>query len=560
MKGNRSDGEGVLWVGADGTIWCDAGHPLFREAVLELHAFAELVRTPPKVHEYRVTEMSLWHACSLGRTARDVLGTLRRFSRQPVPYEVQLRVVETMGRWGGLVLLRRGRRLLLEAKTEVPPEVKQELERMARPLDGKRWRVSPGRRGELKQRLLVLGYPVLDRAGCADGKPLGIRLLAGEHGAWDLRPYQKEAVEAFFAERSHGGGVVVLPCGAGKTVVGLAIMARCAQHTLILTPNNTSAHQWRREILDKCDIDPEDVGLFTAEQKDLRPVTVTTYSMLTKKDRRGRMPHLLALSRRPWGLVIYDEVHLVPAPVFRLSASLQNCRRLGLTATLVREDGLEGDVFSLIGPKCFDLPWKAVEQGGWIAPARCFELRVPLDPKWRAQYEKAPPRQRWRLAATNPNKREVVRRLLEKHRNDPVLIIGHYREQIRELEKELGVLAVTGETPEPARERAYAAFRSGERRVLLLSRVANTAVDLPDARVAVELSGSFGSRQEEAQRLGRVLRPKADGREARFYALVSEDTEEVDFARRRQQFLVEQGYEYRVLAMGRGEGEIDGLP
>ncbi|MDI3256260.1 MAG: helicase-associated domain-containing protein [Kyrpidia sp.] len=551
---------GPLWIGTERKIWCYMDHPKSAEAVRVLSVTAELMKTPPRVHEYRLTELSLWHACALGWEARDVLDALRGYSMGSMPFAVQEWIVQTMERWGGLILSRSGGRYVLAARRPVPPEVRRVIEACGLSGANGRWTVPARLRGEVKRRLLSTGYPVLDTAGYVPGEPLDVELRTS--GSFALRPYQEQAVESFFDEARHGGsGVVVLPCGSGKTVVGLAAMARCRQHTLILTSTTTAAHQWRREILDKCEIDPDAVGVYAGGDKRVRPVTISTYTMMTWKNSRNAMPHLRALSRRPWGLIIYDEVHLVPAPVFRFSASVQNCRRLGLTATLVREDGREREVFSLIGPKCFDLPWRIVEEDGWIAKARCFELRVPLDPKVREAYRRGGSRERWRMAATNPRKLEVAQALIERYRGTPVLVIAHYLEQLRDLAERCGARAVTGETPEPARRAAYEAFRRGEIPVLFLSRVANTAVDLPDARVAIELSGNFGSRQEEAQRLGRILRPKRDGGEARLYLLVSEDTEEVESAARRRQFLAEQGYEYRIVPVAGGaEYAINGVP
>ncbi|MBX6396002.1 MAG: helicase-associated domain-containing protein [Alicyclobacillaceae bacterium] len=550
---------GPLWIGGERSIWCDVNHPQAGEALRILPFFSELVKTPPRVYEYRLTEMSLWHACALGWEAREVLDILRRLSAGPLAYEVQEWIVTTMGRWGGLVLSKQGRRCVLQARQPVPGQVRKEIQSVAQSAGDGRWWVPPRLRGEIKRRLLAHGYPVLDVAGYTAGLPLPVRLRVPE--SFQLRPYQKEAVEAYFDDGRHGGsGVIVLPCGSGKTVIGLAVLARWQQHTLVLTSTTTAAHQWKREILDKCDIDPALVGLYTASDKQIKPVTITTYTMMTWKDRRGTMPHLKAVSRHPWGLIIYDEVHLIPAPVFRFSASVQSCRRLGLTATLVREDGQEEEVFSLIGPKCFDLPWKVVEEKGWIARARCFELRVSMDPQAKEAYRRARPQERWRLAAVNPKKLDVAEQLIARHRGMPIMVIGHYLEQIRALARRLNAPMVTGETKESVRWALYDAFRRGEIPVLLLSRVANTAVDLPDARVAIELSGNFGSRQEEAQRLGRILRPKTDGGEVRFYMLVSEDTEEVETARHRQQFLAEQGYEYRILSAGGAEHAIDRVP
>ncbi|CAB3392100.1 DNA repair helicase XPB [Kyrpidia spormannii] len=548
---------GPLVVGTERRVWCYMDHPRAKEAVRALAIFADLIKSPLQVREYRITELSLWHACALGWGSREVLDTLRDLAMGPIPYPVQEWIVLTMNRWGGLVLEKSGRRYQLVARQPLSEGVRQALQQSGLLERGGRWMVPARQRGEIKRQLLSLGYPVLDMAGHAPGEPLDIDLK----GTVILRPYQDEAVQAFFDEGCHGGsGVVVLPCGSGKTIVGLAVMARYRQQTLVLTSTTTAAYQWKREIEDKCEIAPDSIGVYAGDERVIKPVTISTYAMMTWKNPRGAMPHLRELARHPWGLVIYDEVHLVPAPIFRFSAGIQNCRRLGLTATLVREDGREADVFSLIGPKCFDLPWRTVEEEGWIARAECYELRVPLDPAAEEAYRQAESRQRWRIAATNPRKLEVAAELVARHRGTPVLVIGHYLDQLRELAHRLGAPDITGDTPERVRRETYDAFRRGEIPVLCLSRVANTAVDLPDARVAVELSGNFGSRQEEAQRLGRLLRPKKDGGEARLYMLVTEGTEEVETAVRRQQFLAEQGYEYRIFAVRAGvEHAFDGV-
>jgi DNA excision repair protein ERCC-3 len=400
--------------------------------------------------------------------------------------------------------------------------------------------VHPSQRGNLKQALLKLGWPAEDFAGYVDGEAHAIDLA--EDG-WVLRDYQRQAVDNFW----HGGsGVVVLPCGAGKTIVGAAAMAKARATTLILVTNTVSARQWRDELLKRTSLTEEEIGEYSGSRKEIRPVTIATYQVMTTK-RKGVYSHLEVFDARDWGLVVYDEVHLLPAPIFRMTADLQARRRLGLTATLVREDGREGDVFSLIGPKRYDAPWKDIEAQGYIAPADCVEVRVTLPERDRLLYATAEPEERYRLCSTAEQKSKVVEKLVAQHRGEPTLVIGQYLDQLDDLGERLDCRGLTGATTVKERQRLFEAFRQGEITVLVVSKVANFSIDLPEASVAIQVSGSFGSRQEEAQRLGRVLRPKADGRSARFYAIVARDTLDQDFAAHRQRFLAEQGYAYRIV-------------
>ena len=545
--------EPPLIVQADGAVLLETQHPGYEAARARLSTFAELVKSPEYVHFYRITPVSVWNAAALGERAEPLLAWLEANARFPVAKQVTERISEWFRRYGLLRLERldeeqlrlRSRDKDLLAELLEHPKLEDLL------VAGKRGAVlvAAGRRGELKQELVRLGYPVDDRGGYRDGQQLGFE-LATKRG-FSLRDYQSAAAEAFHMGGTDQGGcgVVVLPCGAGKTVVGIAAMHLLQTNTLVLTTNTVAVRQWVREIVEKTDLLPERVGEYTGEHKEIRPVTVATYQILTH--RRGKLDgftHLDLFDKGGFGLIVYDEVHLLPAPVFRATAGIQARRRLGLTATLVREDGRQDEVFSLIGPKRYELPWKHLEAQGFLAVASCYEVRVPLAEARRARYDAASARHQIRIAADNEQKHDVVGRLLRAHRADRVLVIGQYLEQLRQLSTTFGIPLITGQTPNVERDRLYAAFRSGEVPHLIVSKVGNFAVDLPDANVAVQVSGTFGSRQEEAQRLGRVLRPKADGGAATFYTLVSEETREQEFARRRQLFLTEQGYAYEIRA------------
>jgi DNA excision repair protein ERCC-3 len=400
--------------------------------------------------------------------------------------------------------------------------------------------VLPSQRGAIKQSLLRLGWPAEDFAGYVDGQAHEISLKQND---WKIRPYQELAAEGFW----HGGsGVVVLPCGAGKTIVGAAAMAHAKATTLILVTNTVAARQWRDELLRRTTLHEDEIGEYSGAKKEIRPVTIATYQVMTKK-KNGVYAHLDLFDTHDWGLIIYDEVHLLPAPIFRFTADIQSRRRLGLTATLVREDGMEGEVFSLIGPKRFDVPWKEIEAQGYIAPAECIEVRVNLTETERLSYATAEPEERYRYCATTRTKRDVVEELVALHAGEQILVIGQYITQLDDLSETLGVPVIKGDTPIKERESLFAAFRTGEITCLVVSKVANFSIDLPEATIAIQVSGAFGSRQEEAQRLGRIVRPKADGRGAKFYSVVSRDTVDQDFAQNRQRFLAEQGYSYRII-------------
>lgn len=538
---------GPLIVQSDRTVLLEVGHEQATEARHALAVFAELERAPEHIHTYRITRLGLWNARAAGHTADEMLNTLETFSKFPVPQVVATDIADTVSRYGRIVVERDADGLYLEAES---PEILAEVTRTSKlePLLGAITsptvvRLNDWARGIVKQELLSIGWPAEDRAGFTEGTPMTVAL---DNASWNLRGYQREAIDLFSAS---GAGVVVLPCGAGKTVVGIGAMVEGQSSTLILVTNAVSARQWRDEIIARTTLTDDDIGEYSGEKKEIKSVTIATYHILTAK-RAGAFAHLPLLDANNWGLIIYDEVHLLPAPVFKLTADLQARRRLGLTATLVREDGKEGDVFSLIGPKRFDAPWKEIEAQGFIAPARCVEVRVLLESDERMDYAVANERQRFRIAATSPAKRRIISRLIEQHPDDQILVIAQYLDQIDDVSDTLGLPTITGQTPVDEREVLYEKFRTGEIRVLLVSKVANFSVDLPDASVAIQISGSFGSRQEEAQRLGRILRPKSDRRSAVFYTVVARDTVEQDFAQNRQRFLTEQGYAYEIIDEG----------
>ncbi|QCQ16633.1 DNA repair helicase XPB [Microbacterium sp. RG1] len=541
--------DGPLIVQSDRTVLLEVAHPESENARHELAVFAELERAPEHIHTYRITRLGLWNARAAGHDAQDMLDTLDRWSRFPVPPSVATDIRETVGRYGRLVIERGpyggddDALLLRSTDAAVLAEVSRNKRiqplLIAHPSPGVHV-IDAWARGQIKQELLKIGWPAEDLAGYTPGTPHPIDL---EETDWSLRPYQRQAVDIF---TEGGSGVVVLPCGAGKTLVGAAAMADTKTTTLILVTNAVSARQWRDELLKRTTLTPEEIGEYSGQVKEVKPVTIATYQILTAK-RKGEYAHLALLDALDWGLVVYDEVHLLPAPVFKLTADLQARRRLGLTATLVREDGREGDVFSLIGPKRFDAPWKEIEAQGFISPAACFEVRVDLPADERLEYAAAVDEDRYRLAATAPAKIDVVRALAARHSDEQILVIGQYLDQIDIIADALGAPKITGATPVDEREQLYQAFREGTVPLLVVSKVANFSVDLPDASVAIQVSGSFGSRQEEAQRLGRLLRPKSNGHTASFYTLIARDTVDQDFAQNRQRFLAEQGYSYTIL-------------
>ncbi|MFC4013175.1 DNA repair helicase XPB [Nonomuraea purpurea] len=537
--------DGPLIVQSDKTLLLEVDHDQADACRKAIAPFAELERAPEHVHTYRVTPLALWNARAAGHDAEQVIDALISFSRYPVPHALLVDVAETMARYGrlrlekdpvhGLVLTSTDRAVLEEVlrSKKIQPMLGERL-------GGDSVVVHPSDRGNVKQALLKLGWPAEDLAGYVDGEQHPITLM---QDGWALRPYQQEAADAFW----HGGsGVVVLPCGAGKTIVGAAAMAHAQATTLIMVTNTVSAHQWKTELLKRTSLTEDEIGEYSGSKKEIRPVTIATYQVMTTR-RKGVYSHLELFDARDWGLIVYDEVHLLPAPIFRMTADLQARRRVGLTATLVREDGREGDVFSLIGPKRYDAPWKEMENQGWIAPADCVEVRVTLSDEERLAYAMAESEERYRFCATTPSKTHVTEALVRRHLGEQVLVIGQYIDQLDELGEHLNAPVIKGETKVKERERLYQAFRDKEIQVLVVSKVANFSIDLPEAAVAIQVSGTFGSRQEEAQRLGRVLRPKADGGGARFYTVVSRDTVDQEFAAHRQRFLAEQGYAYQII-------------
>ncbi|MCE3550564.1 DEAD/DEAH box helicase [Pseudonocardia sp. RS11V-5] len=537
--------DGPLIVQSDKTLLLEVDHPAANDARMAIAPFAELERAPEHVHTYRVTPLALWNARAAGHDAEQVVDALVRFSRYAVPQPLLVDVVDTMGRYGRLQLSNHPAHGLV--MTALDRAVLEEVLRQKKiaPMLGARIDqdtvvVHPSERGHLKQMLLKVGWPAEDLAGYVDGEAHPIELV---QDGWTLRDYQAQAVDGFW---DGGSGVVVLPCGAGKTLVGAAAMARAGATTLILVTNTVSGRQWKRELVARTSLTEEEIGEYSGEKKEIRPVTIATYQVITRRT-KGEYKHLELFDSRDWGLVVYDEVHLLPAPVFRMTADLQSRRRLGLTATLVREDGREGDVFSLIGPKRYDAPWRDIEQQGWIAPAECTEVRVTLTESERLGYATAEAEERYRMASTARTKLPVVKAILDRHPDEPTLVIGAYLDQLDELGEVLDCPVIQGSTKNKEREALFDAFRAGELKRLVVSKVANFSIDLPEATVAVQVSGTFGSRQEEAQRLGRLLRPKGDGRQAHFYSVVSRDTLDTDYAAHRQRFLAEQGYAYRIV-------------
>ena len=561
-----NDPSNPLIIQGDRSILLDAHAPRSAEARAALIPFAELEKSPEHLHAYRITPLSLWNAASAGFTPEGIAGTLDDLARFPVPPAVNKWIIETMGRFGKirLVPVPSGNvcesdpsveSLLLVATTSMIYRELAASKVMAKylvpePGTDFSFRLALLNRGTVKQELLKLGWPVKDEAPLRDGDPLEISLResCASGAPLVIRDYQKEAAAALVGDHGPGTGfgTIVLPCGAGKTVVGMAVMSLLKTNTLILTTNVAAVHQWIGELLDKTGLSPDDIGEYSGDSKEIKPVTVATYQILTwRASKDGNFPHFSIFRARAWGLIIYDEVHLLPAPVFRVTAELQAVRRLGLTATLVREDGCEGDVFSLVGPKRYDVPWKDLEAQGWIATARCTEIRVEISPDREIEYAVANQREKYRIASENPAKTPVVNALLSRHSGDSVLVIGQYLDQLEEIARHLGAPIITGKTPNIERDRIYGAFRAGEMKTIVVSKVANFAIDLPDASVAIQISGTFGSRQEEAQRLGRILRPKE--KDSHFYTIVTSQTVEEEFAANRQKFLAEQGYEYSII-------------
>jgi DNA excision repair protein ERCC-3 len=583
--------ENPLIVQSDKSVLLEVDNPLYTEARDALARFAELEKSPEYVHTYRISSLSLWNAAAAGLSAPAILVDLERYSKYPLPDNVRVDIRDAIGRYGRIKLvLEDGRLLVVSDDIALMEEIARH--RLFSPLVQARlgpttFQIDPAQRGHVKRVLLQIGYPAEDLAGYVEGAELHFDLrevtLSGE--PFSLRHYQTDAADVYWAQGSAAGGsgVIVLPCGAGKTMIGMAAMERAQCATLILCPNTVAVRQWIRELLDKTTLTEDEVGEYSGLKKDVRPVTICTYQVLTYHPRKKKLssaesngdqrleigdsespisnlqsprsklprldeyPHMQLFNSMDWGLIIYDEVHLLPAPVFRVTAEIQARRRLGLTATLVREDGLEGDVFSLVGPKKYDVPWKDLERQGWIATAECHEIRIALAEEDRVEYAVTGQDEKYRFAATNARKLQMISMIMAKHKDDDVLIIGQFIPQLHEIAKRIDAPIITGETPVRQREKLYKQFREGEIRKLVLSKVGNFSIDLPDANVLIQVSGMFGSRQEEAQRLGRVLRPKQNGLLAHFYTLVTRDTLDQEYAARRQLFLTEQGYHYDIL-------------
>ena len=557
-----------LIVQSDRTILLEVDHSLHAEARDAVAQFAELEKSPEHIHTYRLSPLSLWNAAAGGMSAKMIIELLTSYSKYDIPGNIIFDIREYISRYGRIKLIRDGDALLLTSSdTALIAEIihhKRTQPFLLRQLDTNTLQVNAARRGHIKQALIHIGFPAEDLAGYTDGSPLPMKLrpVTAEGKVFEPRAYQYGASAAFYAggAPSGGSGVVVLPCGAGKTIVGLVTMADIQRATLILSPNTIAVRQWIQEIIDKTDVPPEMIGEYTGDRKEICPITVSTYQILTyrRPNTRGQtnkeileageedFPHFSLFSSYDWGLIIYDEVHLLPAPVFRITAEIQARRRLGLTATLVREDGREADVFSLIGPKKYDVPWRELERQGWIATAECHEIRVGMTEDEQLNYAVADEREKYRIAAESPEKFNVVRFLAERHLDDQVLIIGQYIDQLKALAEELEAPLLMGRTSNKQREKLYEQFRRGEIKRMVVSKVANFAIDLPDANVAIQVSGTFGSRQEEAQRLGRILRPKQDGGLAYFYSIVTRDTRDQEFSANRQLFLTEQGYRYVI--------------
>ena len=563
-----SNPDNPLIIQSDLSVLVEVNSPFYEAARDQLARFAELEKSPEHIHTYKISPLSLWNAAAAGLSDEEIVASLKQYSKYDIPQNVGVEIRETIGRYGRIWLEKGEEDLVLSADD---PLLITEIwrHRSIRPLlkeriDDRSIGVQLLYRGQLKQALTRIGFPVKDLAGFVKGAALKLncREEALSGAPFSLRDYQKECVDIFHAGGGPegGSGAIVLPCGAGKTVVGIAAMDRLQCQTLILTTNITASRQWISELLDKTDLTEDQVGEYSGERKEIRPVTIATYNILTyRRKKTDEFPHFKIFNQGNWGLIIYDEVHLLPAPVFRFTAELQARRRLGLTATLVREDGLETDVFSLIGPKRYDVPWRELEGKGWIAEAECTEIRTALPQDMRLDYAMAGGRAKFRIASENPTKTEIVQRLIKKHEGDQILVIGQYIDQIERLSQELNAPTIMGKTPTEERGDLYDKFRRGIIKLLVVSKVANFAVDLPDANVAIQISGTFGSRQEEAQRLGRILRPKADGGSAHFYTVVTRDTRELEFAQKRQMFLTEQGYKYTIQDAAELFSETDGL-
>lgn len=545
-----------LIVQSDNTLLLEVNDPSFSDAADAISPFAELEKSPEHIHTYRITPLSLWNAATSGLDNDSIVERLTRYSKYDIPESVYVTIQEQMRRYGLLKLQKQGDDLILSSTdaillNEIMNHKKVQTFIESR-INDNTLKVLPNYRGHIKQALIKIGFPVEDLAGYENGEPCEINLRdttsRGQH--FEIRDYQQSAINAFYKNGSieGGSGIVVMPCGAGKTIIGIGEMALYKTATLILVTNTVALHQWREEILDKTDLSPDMIGEFSGDKKEIKDITLATYNILTyKKKKDSPFEHFNLFTKKNWGLIIYDEVHLLPAPVFRMTSEIQSKRRLGLTATLIREDGLETDAFSLIGPKKYDIPWKILEKSNWIATALCVEIRVEMPDEIRMPYSVASEREKFRLASANPKKLEIVKKVLDMHPGANILIIGQYLSQLKEFATAFDLPLITGITPVPVREELYRQFKEEKQKILVVSKVANFSIDLPDANVAIQISGTYGSRQEEAQRLGRILRPKKEDNKAYFYTVISSNSVEEKFAHNRQLFLTEQGYSYEIL-------------
>ena len=544
-----------LIVQNDKTLLLEVYNPMFEECRDQIHLFSELEKSPEFLHTYRISPLSIWNAASLKLTAEKIINVLDKYSKYPIPKNIVLMIQEQSERYGKVKLVKEADGTLIiqsdEEKLIQDISVHKRIIKYIEKVEDDKIYIELKHRGQIKQALLRIGYPVQDLAGYDQGAEFqfNFRKTTMKNKNFEIRDYQKKSIETFHKKGSieGGSGVIVLPCGAGKTMVGIGVMQITGVQTLILVTNTLSIRQWKSEILDKTSIKPEEIGEYSGERKEIKPITIVTYNIIThKKVKGGDFSHFDLFSANNWGLVIYDEVHLLPAPVFRMTAALQAKRRLGLTATLVREDGCEDDVFSLIGPKKYDVPWKELEKKTWIAEAQCYEIRIDMPEELKVHYNVVGDREKYRLASENPNKLEVIDYITRQHADKNILIIGHYIQQLDMVAAHFNFPLITGQTPIPRREELYQDFRDLKISCLIVSRVANFSIDLPDAAVAIQISGAFGSRQEETQRLGRIIRAKSGSNKAYFYSVISQNTSEEGFSKNRQLFLTEQGYEYHV--------------
>ncbi|MCP4137764.1 MAG: DEAD/DEAH box helicase [bacterium] len=542
-------------VQSDNTILLEVDNPDFEDARDSISPFAELEKSPEHMHTYRITHLSLWNAAASNLKYKEIIERLKSHSRYDIPQTVLTTIREQMERYGLIKLIKKGDDLILTSHDTILINEFMNTKGIQTYIDSKidssNIKIRANYRGHIKQALIKIGFPVEDLAGYEEGDPCPISLRETSLAShpFSIRDYQESSINAFHkgGGPDGGSGIIVLPCGAGKTIVGIGVLALLKTATLILVTNTVALRQWKEELLDKSDLSPDMIGEFSGEKKEIKPVTIATYNILTyRKKKKDPFTHFELFTKNNWGLIIYDEVHLLPAPVFRMTSEIQSKRRLGLTATLIREDGLETDVFSLIGPKKYDMPWKILERCQWIAEAQCAEIRIELSDDIRTQYSVAREREKFRIASENEKKIQIVKKIIAAHEGANILIIGQYISQLTEFARQFNFPLITGSSPVSERELLYRKFRIGEIKILIVSKVANFSIDLPDANVAIQVSGTFGSRQEEAQRLGRILRPKKEDNKAFFYTIITSNSVEEKFAHNRQLFLTEQGYSYTI--------------